>query len=118
MALSSKLKMLGISLDKIPNIKAFDIDKNLIEIAKKGRINISEKEYALLDEKYRSLMPDFFNNRDALIKIQNDNIEIINDRLGPIKYSYQYNPKLLEKINFYVGVVNPVPSFTCVCGVC
>ncbi len=103
MALASKLKMLGISLDKIPNIKAFDIDKNLIEIAKKGRINISEKEYTQLDEKYGSLMPDFFNNRDALIKIPNDNIEIINDRLGPIKYSYQYNPKLLEKINFYVA---------------
>jgi chemotaxis methyl-accepting protein methylase len=103
MSLVSRFIKDGISLDNIPNIKAFDIDKDMIEIAKNGRINISDYEFTELQKKYPSLISGFWGNRGELIKISNDNIKKIEKDLGPIRYSYQYNPKLLEKINFYVA---------------
>ena len=95
-----------ISLDLLPEIHAFDIDNDMIKLAKNGRLNISDWEFDELQKLYPTLINDFWKGKAGLIDIPGNDIEFIEKTLNTkYRYSYQYNPELLKKINFYQGDV-------------
>ena len=99
-----------ISLDKLPKIRAFDINGDMINIAKQGIFNISDWEFEQLNKDYGELVSQIFLKYNGdFIKIPDDNIKLFENKLKAeghptkLRYSYQYNPEFLEKIEFYEG---------------
>lgn len=102
MAVVYKFYKEKIPHDKLPKFKAFDLSQKMIDIAKTGRINISNAGIQYVKESY----PDypFWINQQGIMYYPDDNIPYLERKIGsPIKNSYQFNPKLLEKIDFYRG---------------
>lgn len=92
----------GIPLDKLPRIKAFDVSPEIIDIAKKGRINISNAGVNYINSQYGNF--NFFTDKAEIVKYPNDNLQYLEQKLGSkIVNSYQFNPELLKKVEFYTS---------------
>ena len=85
-----------------PKIKAFDKKPELIDIAKKGRINLSEAGMAYVKELYPGYK--FFTDEAPILKIDGDNLKHFEESLElKINHSYQFDKDLMDKIKFYTG---------------
>lgn len=101
MSLVTRMKEREISLSLLPKFTAFDTDTYILDIAKSGRINVSEKFIKSYPTAYPYI---FFSEEGPLIKHPNDDIATLEKRLGsPITHSYQFNKDLLKKIEFKTG---------------
>lgn len=91
----------GIPFDKI-RINAFDIDKKMIDIAKSGRVNISNRELVEIYTEYPK--NNFWVKELPLLNFPDNDIQFIEKSLNTkYQHSYQFNPELLKHINFYQG---------------
>ena len=90
MELKSQFDKQGIPMDKFPKIKAFDKKPELIDIAKKGRINLSEAGMAYVKELYPGYK--FFTDEAPILKIDGDNLKHFEESLElKINHSYQFD---------------------------
>ena len=121
MAVVYKFYKENIPLDKLPKFKAFDMSQEMIDIAKNGRINISNAGIDYIKRTY----PDytFWIDQKGIAYNPNDNINYLEQKLGStVKNSYQFDSKLLKKIEFYRGSMlsefQKIDSDTCKIVVC
>lgn len=85
-----------------PKFKAFDSSEEMVNIAKTGRINISTVGMNYIKTTYPKF--NFFINEGDVVKHNGESIEELEHKLGSkVEHSYQFQPKLLEKIEFYKG---------------
>lgn len=90
------------SFKDLPEFNAFDFSEQMVNIAKKGRINISNIGMNYIRKTYPKI--NFFKDEGDIIHHKGDNIEELERKIGSkVEHSYQFQPKVLEKINFYVG---------------
>ena len=102
MSLANAFFMNNIPLKYLPKFKAFDISEQMVNIAKNGRINISNAGIDYIEKNYPKL--NFFINKGKLVHHENDNIEELEGKIcSKVRYSYQFQPGFLEKIEFYQG---------------
>ena len=86
----------------LPKFKAFDCSPQMVDIAKNGRINISNVGMNYIKTTYPKF--NFFIKEGDIISHKGDNIEELEQKIGSkVEHSYQFQPKLLEKIEFYTG---------------
>ncbi len=86
----------------MPKFKAFDSSEQMVNIAKNGRINISNIGMSYIKSSYPKF--NFFINEGNVIHHRGDNIDELEDKIGSkVEHSYQFQPNLLEKIDFYTG---------------
>lgn len=86
----------------LPKFRAFDSSEQMIDIAKKGRINISNAGMDYIKTRYPKF--NFFRDEGDVIHHKGDNIEELEQKIGSkVEHSYQFQPRLLEKIEFYQG---------------
>ena len=86
----------------LPKFKAFDSSQKMINIAKSGRINISSAGMNYIKTNFPKF--NFFKDEGDIVKYKGDDIEELSKRIGAkIEHSYLFQPKLLEKIEFYKG---------------
>jgi chemotaxis methyl-accepting protein methylase len=86
----------------LPKFRAFDCSPQMVNIAKNGRINISNVGMNYIKTTYPKF--NFFINEGDIIRHKGDNIEELEQKIGSkVEHSYQFQPKLLEKIEFYTS---------------
>jgi len=86
----------------LPEFNAFDSSEQMVNIAKNGRINISNTGMNYIRKTYPKF--NFFRDEGDIIHHKGDNIEELERKIGSkVGHSYQFQPKALEKINFYLG---------------
>ena len=91
-----------IPFEYFPKFKAFDSSPQMVDIAKNGRINISSAGMNYIKTCYPKF--NFFRDESDVIYHEGDNIQELERKIGStVEHSYQFQPKLLEKIEFYVG---------------
>ena len=85
-----------------PKFKAFDNSEEMVNIAKTGRINISNVGMNYIKTTYPRF--NFFINEGDIVQHNGESIEELENKIGSkVEHSYQFQPKLLEKIEFYKG---------------
>ena len=102
MGFIKRYKELGKSLEELPKIRAFDMNADMVNLAKNGRINVSNREIVNLHSMHPNLFKEFFIKEMPLLDVLNNDIKFMEDSLNT-KYmtSFQYNPEWLGKIDFY-----------------
>jgi len=86
----------------LPKFRAFDCSPKMVNIAKNGRINISTTGMNYIKSSYPKF--NFFRDERDVIHHEGDNIKELEQKIGSkVEHSYQFQPKLLEKIEFYTG---------------
>ena len=104
MGMMKRYKERNISYRQLPHIKAFDLSEDMINIARKGRINISDREWNYLQKTYPESIYKFWISQMPLLNIPGNDIKHIENQLKTkYQYSYQFNPELLKDIEFYKG---------------
>lgn len=101
MSLISRMKKRGIPIELLPKFTAFDIDPYMVNVAKNGRINISDCWINNYQPIYSNIK--FFGEEGPLLKHPNDDLAALEKVIGPITHSYQFDKELLKKIEFKTG---------------
>ena len=94
--------MNGIPFSYLPKFKAFDSSEQMINIAKTGRINISNAGINYIKSTYPKF--NFFIKEGDVIHHEGEDIKELERAIGSkVEHSYQFQPDLLKRIEFYVG---------------